>query len=40
MKELKSWYMDPVIGAISDCQALPVIQLRTTDTRIVSPLLN
>ena len=28
MKKMKSWYIGPVIGAISDCQGLPVNQLR------------
>ena len=28
MKKINSWYMGPVMGAISDCHGLPVIQLR------------
>ena len=28
MKKMKSWYSGPVIGEISDCQGLPVIQER------------
>ena len=28
MKKTKSWYIGPVIGAISACHGSPVIQLR------------
>ncbi len=28
MKKMNSWYIGPVIGAISDCHGLPVSALR------------